>query len=378
MSMATMKGSSAAVAATSLLKVMEPYAPANAARTIITCRYESNNGSLSSCKSRLYESGRPFKVTRRPVRLPTSRPHFARASSATSLFFFWGNIDEPVAYSSLKTAKLNSVDVHKTNSSPIRERCTPNSAMSKSVSATKSRSLTASREFVKAVVNPSTSATKDGSIGSEVPARAPAPSGDTFMRSRASKSRSTSRNSAHACVQVMAESNRLRALQVGVSRQIDLVVALTNGEEYVNQCEARGGDLGDRVPGEKSKGGGHLVVATARGMEFRPNVPREFDDSTFNRHMNVLVARRSFETAVVELGQDLIECPDQLRSLVCAHQPGAHQALHVRLGPDDVVRIEHVVEGVTLREVPETALHCGRESSAPQRHGDGGVAFLAP
>ena len=56
----------------------------------------SNNGSLSSCRSRLYASGRPFSVARNPVRLPISRPALPRASSAMSGFFFWGSIDDPV------------------------------------------------------------------------------------------------------------------------------------------------------------------------------------------------------------------------------------------------------------------------------------------
>ncbi|MCY1244911.1 hypothetical protein D9M72_580110 [compost metagenome] len=56
----------------------------------------SNTGSLSSCRSRLYASGRPFSVASSPVRLPISRPAFPRASSATSGFFFCGMIEEPV------------------------------------------------------------------------------------------------------------------------------------------------------------------------------------------------------------------------------------------------------------------------------------------
>ncbi len=70
--------------------------------------------------------------------------------SATSLFFFWGSIDDPVVNSSPNVAKENSLVVHNTSSSPMRERCTPRSAMSKSDSTTKSRSLTASIELTKA------------------------------------------------------------------------------------------------------------------------------------------------------------------------------------------------------------------------------------
>ena len=47
-----------------------------------------------------------------------------RASSATSGFFFWGSMDEPVAYSSARRAKPNSAPVQSTISSPRRERWT--------------------------------------------------------------------------------------------------------------------------------------------------------------------------------------------------------------------------------------------------------------
>ena len=83
------------------------------------------------------------------------RPDLPRASSATSLFFFWGSIDEPVVKASPSVAKLNSAEVQSTSSSPMRERCTPSSATSKSDSATKSRSLTASIEFANGASNPS-------------------------------------------------------------------------------------------------------------------------------------------------------------------------------------------------------------------------------
>jgi hypothetical protein len=38
-----------------------------------------------------------LSITSIEVRLPTSRPDFPRASSATSGFFFCGMIEEPVA-----------------------------------------------------------------------------------------------------------------------------------------------------------------------------------------------------------------------------------------------------------------------------------------
>ena len=71
--------------------------PASAASASDTWSTESNSGSLSSCRSRLYASGSPLSVASRPVRLPMSRPALPRASSAMSGFFFCGSIDDPVA-----------------------------------------------------------------------------------------------------------------------------------------------------------------------------------------------------------------------------------------------------------------------------------------
>jgi hypothetical protein len=113
-------------------------------------------------------------------------------------FFFCGSIDEPVAYASSRRAKPNSSLVHSTHSSPRRERWMPIRARSNSASATWSRSLTASRLLSNGRANPSISAVKAGSRGSDEPASAPAPSGDTSRRAMVASRRSTSRASAQA------------------------------------------------------------------------------------------------------------------------------------------------------------------------------------
>ncbi len=92
-----MVSSSAAACIASGTKVAVAIIPVNAATARFTCSTESNSGSLSSCRSRLYASGRPFSVASRPVRLPIRRPLLPRANSAMSGFFFCGSIDEPVA-----------------------------------------------------------------------------------------------------------------------------------------------------------------------------------------------------------------------------------------------------------------------------------------
>ncbi len=70
--------------------------PVNAGSSTSSVSIESKTGSLSSCRSRLYASGRPLRVASRPERLPMRRPDLPRASSAISGFFFCGMIDDPV------------------------------------------------------------------------------------------------------------------------------------------------------------------------------------------------------------------------------------------------------------------------------------------
>ena len=60
--------------------------------------------------------------SRAAVRRPIAVPALPRASSATSGFSFCGMIDDPVAASSGRRAKPNSLVVQRTSSSPIRER----------------------------------------------------------------------------------------------------------------------------------------------------------------------------------------------------------------------------------------------------------------
>ena len=160
----------------------------------------SNNGSLSSCKSRLYVIGNPFSSVSSDTRLPTSRPLLPRASSATSGFFFCGMSDEPVVYASAMRMKSNSLLDHRITSSASRDRCTPSSDATKQNSTAKSRSLTASIEFCETTglpresSKPSIAATWLRSSGSVEPASAPLPSGQTFTREKASSSRSRSRS----------------------------------------------------------------------------------------------------------------------------------------------------------------------------------------
>ncbi len=63
-------------------------------------------------------------------------------------------IDEPVQKLSGSSIKLNWAEVHRTNSSENLDRCVIKSVPAAAISITKSRSLTASNEFLLGQSNP--------------------------------------------------------------------------------------------------------------------------------------------------------------------------------------------------------------------------------
>ncbi|GAO04809.1 hypothetical protein PSR1_03705 [Anaeromyxobacter sp. PSR-1] len=168
-------------------------APATASAVSTSASGPPSSGRLSSCRSRLYESGRPFRIASSATRSPSARPARPRASSPTSGFFFCGMSEEPVANASASVAKPNSFVVQRTSSSPMRERCTAASAHANRSSAALSRSETASSELCVTPASPSRAATASRSSGRVVPASAPEPSGEIAARRRTSANRSRSR-----------------------------------------------------------------------------------------------------------------------------------------------------------------------------------------
>ena len=131
----------------------------------------------------------------RPTALPRMRPVFARTSSAASGFLFCGMIDEPVEKRSESETNRNCALDQITISSANRLRCIATMALAARNSNAKSRSATASSEFAIGRSKPSAFAVASLSIGKDVPARAQAPSGLSFIRVRASSSLEASRSS---------------------------------------------------------------------------------------------------------------------------------------------------------------------------------------
>ena len=108
----------------------------------------SNSGSLSSWRSRLYASGRPLSVARKPVRSPISRPGLAPRELGDVGVLLLRQHRRAGRCTRRRGAGTRTPRVdHSTISSPRRDRCTCVSAATNSASATKSRSETASSEL---------------------------------------------------------------------------------------------------------------------------------------------------------------------------------------------------------------------------------------
>ena len=92
---------------------------------------------------------------------------------------------------------------------------------SKSASATKSRSETASRLLAKTPAKPRSAAVAAGSSGSDEPASAPAPSGDTSRRAdRRQQPVDIAAERPPVGQEVVRQQHGLCPLQVGVARQV--------------------------------------------------------------------------------------------------------------------------------------------------------------
>ena len=234
-----------------------------------------------------------------------TRPDLPRTSSAASGLRFCGMIEEPVEKRSDSEAKPNCGVAHSTISSAKRERCVAQIAAAASVSSAKSRSETLSSELAVGRSKPSAWAVAWRSIGNEVPASAAAPSGHSFMRFPCvRKTPLVAAEHLHVGEEMVAERDRLRALQVGEPRHDALGVLARAQRQRLLQA----GDLPDQlvhgVADPESEIDRDLVVARARRVQPAGHRPDVGGEPRLDVHVDVFERALEGERAVLDFATD--------------------------------------------------------------------------
>ena len=137
--------------------------------------------------------------------------------------------------------------------------------------------------------------------------------------------------------QMMAERNRLSALQVGIAGKAPVAVPLREVEQgrerLLEQPDGRSRMLGD-VEGEV---GGDLVVAGAPRMDLAAERADDLGQPPLDRHVDVLVGFLEGEGAADQLCIDRVEAIEHPVELLGGEDPGAEQR------PGVGARLTHVV-----------------------------------
>ena len=156
--------------------------------------------------------------------------------------------------------------------------------------------------------------------------------------------------------QVVAEVDRLGALQVGVAGHRPVAMALGQLEQPLHR---RAGELDrpQRVRLDDHRHvGGDLVVARAAGVQLAGQRADLLAEQALDRHVDVLVGLLELEAVLAHAGPDPLEPGVDLRQLGRRRAHRSAQAAGVRLGLVDVVGRQPPVELDRAIDPPEAGI----------------------
>jgi hypothetical protein len=129
--------------------------------------------------------------------------------------------------------------------------------------------------------------------------------------------------------EMMAEKDRLAALEVGVTRHEDLAVRLDPVEERRDKVPNRGIEGSEPAFQPQTDIGGDLVVAGAGGVELAAGPADEIGEACLDRHVNIFLRFVGGPGAGPKLVENPRKAMDQRRRLVCGKDAGLSQHRHV-------------------------------------------------
>ena len=282
------------------------------------------------------------------------RGALARSSSAASGFFFWGMIDEPLVQASGRSTKPNSCERPQHELRPearqVRRAGRRGAQVVQDEVAVGDRVDRVGRDALEAELG-----RHGAAIGGEVdPRQRP---GAERQRRRLlggeAQPRAVALEHPHVGEQVMAQVDRLGALQVRVARQRPVEVALGGVDQRRHEPGHGAGARQCGLAREERDVGRHLVVARARGVQPPAHRARDLGEPPLDGHVDVLVVGREREAPVAQLRprprpgrpaarRDPRPTSDPLR--------GEHPRVRARLrdvvGPQAPVEADRTVEGL--------------------------------
>src|SRR5205085_192774 len=172
--------------------------------------------------------------------------------------------------------------------------------------------------------------------------------------------------------------DRLGALQVRVTRQDHVALALGGREEGGLHVAQPAVDVVHGVADPKLDVGGHLVVAAAAGVELAADVAEALDEGALDVGVNVFQLYREGELAAVDLALDVVQGGHDLSGLVGAEQADLGEHAGVGLAGADVVGVQAAVEADRLGEGLDAVVGLAAEAAAPGFLAHAGLEDGAP